>query len=92
MTTDEKIIKRQTNNRDLHEISIIMNVGTCPICKIALSIKNIDDKYDLKYCSSCRREFYSVVDDQQNKNKLEYDDLETVSSSSEGNDPVLICD
>jgi uncharacterized Zn finger protein (UPF0148 family) len=68
-----------------------MNAVTskCPICKIPLSIKNLD-KYDIEYCSSCKREFYPIKIEQDAEEKLEYDDIET--SSQYGGEPILLCD
>jgi hypothetical protein len=64
-----------------------VNLGICPVCRTPLSVKNIDDRYDLQYCSSCRREYYPIEDEQ--KSKLEYDDIETVSENGE---PILLSD
>ena len=60
------------------------NNSQCPVCKTELSLSS----NNIQHCSKCRREYYSVVDDQQNKNKLEYDDIEPVSNDNEG--PILL--
>ena len=65
--------------------------GLCPICKVALSIKDMDGKYDIKYCSSCKREFWPMKE--ESKNFLEeQSDLETVSTESGSSFPVLLSD
>jgi hypothetical protein len=66
-------------------------IGNCPICKVPLSIKNIDNdnKYTLKFCSSCHKEYFQI--EGETRNNLEYDDIETLSE--EANDgPVLLVD
>ena len=67
--------------------------GNCPVCKIQLSSKEIDEKdhsYSVQYCSHCRREFYRIKEDENER--LEYDDIEPVSSSNDKNEgPVLLC-
>ena len=60
----------------------------CPVCQTPLSLKNID-KYDLQYCSSCRREFYPI-EDLDERNKPKYDDIESVSDSNSNDEPVLL--
>ena len=55
------------------------SAGVCPICKLELSIKNIDGKYDVQCCSSCKREFYPIPDNERQKSILDLQsDLETV--------------
>ena len=69
-----------------------MNVGTCPVCRIPLSINNIGHKYSIHFCSSCRREFYPMKDEgQKSKQQVEYNDLEPVSKN-ENAGPVLLSD
>jgi hypothetical protein len=62
-------------------------VGTCPICKIQLSINSKDA---IRYCSQCRREFY-CIEEQKTKLQLEYGDLETIGESG-SSFPVLLAD
>jgi hypothetical protein len=64
----------------------------CPICHHSLSIKDIDDKYDIQYCSSCRREFYPVKEDYDEQSKLEYDDIETILDNDSNEGPILLCE
>ena len=69
-----------------------MNVGnnsnsSCPDCKIPLSTNNIDHKYNVQFCSSCRCEFYPMKEEQKSYLELEYD-LETVVSDDMGSCPV----
>ena len=65
--------------------------GTCPICKIPLTINSDHDQ--IQFCSSCKREFWPVAVEQQ-KTLLEEYDIETVGSSESGGGegPVLMCD
>ena len=57
----------------------------CPIDKTPLST-NIDGDYEYQYCSSCKREYFQIQNDDQSK--LEYD-IETVSEEREGG-PILL--
>ena len=68
----------------------VENSNCCPVCRISLSVKNIDHKYDIQFCSSCRREFYPLKEDNQ-QNKLEYDDIKTVSEDGQRGGPILLC-
>ena len=57
----------------------------CPICRVELSSSN-DNK--VKFCPTCRREFYPVSSDKQPSN-LNYD-LETVSTETGDANPILL--
>jgi hypothetical protein len=59
-------------------------VGTCPICKIELSVND-----NIQQCKKCHREFYPVKDDDE---RLKYDDIETVSEDSNNEGPILLCE
>ena len=66
-----------------------MKEAQCPIDKTVLSFSVKDN---VRYCSSCRREFYPIQE-QQTKTILEQYDLETVSEGAEGaggEGPVLL--
>ena len=68
-----------------------MSNNKCPVCKIPLSINNIDRDYKNQYCISCRREFYPIRDDERQKSILDLQsDLETVSSESGSSSPILL--
>ena len=61
--------------------------GICPICKSPLTVNS--DHKQVQFCSSCRREYYSIEDDQDNE-RLQYDDIESLSDNNEG--PILLCE
>ena len=58
-----------------------MSNNKCPVCKIPLSINNIDRDYKNQYCHSCKRDFYPIPDNERQKSILDIQsDLEPVGS------------
>jgi len=62
------------------------NNSSCPVCRITLSFTNSNEQR--QYCNKRTREFYPTKND--HLNKLEYDDIESVSNDYD-NEPVLLC-
>ena len=65
-----------------------VEVGTCPICKIPLTVNS--DRNQIKFCSKCHREFFAIENDNKQSKVEELDDIET--SSGYIGEPILLCD
>ena len=64
-----------------------VEVGTCPICKIPLTVSS--ELEQVQSCKKCNRSYYPV--EQRQPSKIIYDDIESVTQEGESS-PVLLCD